>query len=170
MSGPTAPPATCAVNANHLPSGEYAADWPMTTTSFAIASRFAAAAGVALGETGVPLGDGDPCGEAVGEADSLGGTTVGDAGDWDALSLGFGEGLVVTTALPSTFATKTLDDVVPFSRPITTTCCLLGDDHTLDAATGTVTTVPLLSIGAHSVEPEGHTEPTVDETILVVPA
>jgi hypothetical protein len=120
MSGPTAPPATCAVKANHLPSGEYAADWPMTTTFLAIASRFAAAVGVALGGTGLPLGGGDPCVDAVGEADSLGGATVGDAGDWDALALGVGDAVVVTTALPSTFATKTLDDDVPFSRPTTT--------------------------------------------------
>src|SRR5438552_6957906 len=156
MSGPTAPPATCAVNANQLPSGEYAADWPMTTTSFAIANRFAVSVGVALGRTGLPLGDG--------------GTTVGDAGDSDPLSLGVGEGVVVTTALPSTFATKTLEDEVPFSRPTTTSCFSVGDVQMLFAVTGTTTTVALLSIGAQSVEPVGQTVPMgLDVTIRVDP-
>jgi len=127
----------------------------MTTTSLAIASRFAANDGDALGGTGLPLA----------EADGL-----ADTGACDAVSLGEGDGDEVTTEVPSTFATKTLDDEVPFWEPTTTTCRLLGEDQMLVAATGTVTTVPVLSMGAQSVEPCGHTESTSEVSIFVVPA
>ena len=58
MSGPFGRPTGRAENANHAPSGEYAADWPTTTTSLAIA-RIARAVAV-----GVPLGTGDALGGA----------------------------------------------------------------------------------------------------------
>jgi hypothetical protein len=79
MSGPADPSAGRAVNANHSPFGEYAADWPTRMTSSAI---WTAPSGDADGVT-VTVGDASGDGEAepgtpgVGEADEATGDALG---------------------------------------------------------------------------------------------
>src|SRR3954454_10485725 len=86
MSGPPDPSAGRAVNANHIPLGEYAADCPTRTTSFAI---WIGPPGDEDGVTGIDGGGLDRSADGVG----------GAVGGVDGVSVGVGVGVFVGVAV-----------------------------------------------------------------------
>src|SRR3954464_15753276 len=72
MSGPVEPSAGRAVKANQVPSGEYAADCPTTTTFFAICTRPCASGEGVIRTDGVGSPDGVAVAASVGSTDGVG--------------------------------------------------------------------------------------------------